>query len=250
MGSAGPGRRRGQRRGGRPGRLGDAPRPRRPGRAVRRVSGPLLTRPPRPSPPAAALAGPGCPRTGAPAGGPPAPGGARQLDPESAPAALLRHPRLQGRAEPAELGRVSGGERARLLLLPARAPGGPPAPGLGAARASRPTRQPSPGPPREGGPAPTDACAAFSALTSPRGPCAGGGHGPGTRGLQRRRRPGSPQAAAMLPVEKLQRTRGGSGAGPRASFYPQCPAPARADPPPPPLHSCGPPARAGSRGRW
>jgi hypothetical protein len=35
----------------------------------------------------------------------------------------------------------------------------------------------------------------------------------------------------MFLLEKLRRTRGGSGAGPRASSYPQCPAPARAGPP-------------------
>lgn len=49
----------------------------------------------------------------------------------------------------------------------------PPAPGHRAARASRPTQQPRPSPPREYGPAPARVGTAKTALTSPRGPHAG-----------------------------------------------------------------------------
>ena len=217
-------------------------------RLPRGWSGPLLTPTTQPPP---RRQDTGCLRTGAPAGGPPEPGGARRRDPESPPvASALASPTggAEARSEPA----AGPGLLGQAVRPSRRSPKRPPAPGHRAARASRPTQQPRPGPPREYGPAPARVSTARTALTSPRGPRAGGSNGPGTRGLQRRQWPDSPlrQRPCCRWRNSGGHVGGASGAGPRVSFYPQCPAPARADPPPPPLHSCGLPVPACSRGRW
>lgn len=184
--------------------------------------------------------GSGCLRTGAPRA--PA-GGARRLDPESPPVPAAS-PALRPRSE----GAAGWVPRGRLPVLP---PGTPAAPALEPTRTSRPQR-PGPG----AGPRPLGECSpapARRALAPRRSPLRGGraraatAQDPAVSEAAAARF--SAQAAAMLSVEKLQGTRGGSGAGPRASFYPLCPARGLWGPPPPPLRPRGPLPAPGGRGR-
>jgi len=191
----------------------------------------------------------GCLRTGAPAGGPPEPGGARRRDPESPPvASALASPTAGPRRGPSlRPARVSWG---RLPVLPAGVPRGPQP--LGTARRGPPGLPSSPAQahlvstarlqpgwvlPRRHSPLRGARARAAATAQVPAG-CRGGS---GQTLLS-----GSGHVAGG---ETRADTWGGArGAGPSASFYPQCPAPARADPPPPPLHSYGRPALAWQQG--
>ena len=154
----------------------------------------------------------GCLRTGAPAGGPPEPGGAKRRDPESPPvASALASPTATARRGrslwPA---RVSWG---RLPVLPAGVLRGPRP--LGTARRGPPGLLSSPAQAHLVSTARLQHGWVLPRRHSPL-------RGARTRAQQRPRYPRaaeaavarlSSQAAAMLPVEKLGRTRGGSERG-------------------------------------
>lgn len=135
-----------------------------------------------------------------------------------------------GRAGPRSA-RGSGPSRPAVLRGPRpRAPDPPRGPGrvrwgrgCRGCRGLRPTGQRGPGPSCGSGPAPhtpRTPGAADEPLTSPQGPHAAGDDGPDPRAAEVAAARVCSQAAAMLLAEKLRTTRGGSGAGPRASFYP------------------------------